>query len=92
MKASLIEIDHNVAPPLWYAILAGQRFWCQEAREMLISDGWMVLPGQGLPESHNLLIFPEHAWTVREGEVELVLREVVPAEQQGALPLADGLS
>ena len=77
MKATLIEIDAAVAPPLWYAAHAGQRLWCREAREMITSEGWLVLPGQGLPESHNLLIFPEHAWVVQEGEVELVLH-VVP--------------
>ena len=89
MNATLIEIDHLVTPPLWYAAHSGQRFWCVEAREMLGSDGWLVLPGQGIPESHNLVVLPEHVWLVREGEVELVLREVVGTERQGALPLAD---
>ena len=89
MKATLIEIDAAVAPPLWYAAHAGQRLWCREAREMITSEGWLVLPGQGLPESHNLIIFQEHGWVVREAEVELVLREVVGTARQAHLPLAE---
>lgn len=88
MKASLIEIDTLVGPPLWYAHLAGRRLWCQEALELMGSDGWVVLPGQDIPDSQHRVIFPEHGWVCREGEVELVLRVVkVGGEKQKDLEL-----
>ncbi len=90
MRAVLIEVDHNVTPPCWYAGLAGQRLWCQEAREMIVSDGWLVLPGQGIAEGHNNVILAEHAWNVREGEVALLLVEVEPMARQPNLSLAGG--
>jgi hypothetical protein len=91
MHASLIEVDYNLAPHLWYAGLAGRRLWCQEARELMGSDGWLVLPGQGLPD-YCQLIFPEHGWVVREGAVELVLQELVGVARQSCLPLGERLS
>ena len=91
MRAMLIEVDHNVAPPSWYAGLAGQRLWCQEAREMIVSEGWLVLPGQGIAEGHNNVILAEHAWSVREGEVALLLVEVEPIAQLAKLSLDGGV-
>ena len=87
MKAVLIEIDRAVIPPMWYATYAGARLWCQPARELMGDDGWVVLPGQGVPESLHNVIFSEHAWQVREGEVELLLVEIEPSRRQGGLPL-----
>jgi hypothetical protein len=48
-------------------------------------EGWLVLPGQGVSgcDVHECIAL-EHAWQVREGEVELVLREVTsPVTQPG---------
>ena len=78
MKATLIEIDRAVPPGYWYAGLAGQRLWAAEGRECLVADCWKVVPGQGIADSGTGVIWAEHAWTVREGEVETVLIEVEP--------------
>ena len=40
-----------------------------------------------MPESLHNVIFSEHAWQVREGEVELLLVEIEPSRRQGGLPL-----
>jgi hypothetical protein len=92
MKASLIEIDTLVGPPLWYAHLGGRRLWCQEALELMGSDGWIVLPGQDIPDSQHRCIFPEHGWVVREGDVDLVLKvRTVSEEKQKELGLGERL-
>ncbi len=57
--------------------LAGQRLWAQEGRECAVGDCWLILPGQGVASHPEPVIFSEHAWQVREGEVELRLH-VVP--------------
>ena len=62
---------------LLYSILAGQRLWAQEGRECVVGDCWLILPGQGVASHPEPVIFSEHAWQVREGEVELRLH-VVP--------------
>lgn len=92
MQATLIEVDGLVPERLWYASLAGRRLWCRAAREMICDDGWLVMPGQGIggEDLHNAVIFAEHAWEVRQGEVELVLMEIEPMARQGDLPLAAG--
>ena len=92
MRATLIEVDGLVPERLWYASLAGRRLWCRAAREMICDDGWLVMPGQGVSgtELHNAVIFAEHAWEVRQGEVELVLVEIEPMARQGDLALAVG--
>ena len=78
MKATLIEIDGAVPPAYWYARYAGKRLWCTQARVAWGGECWLAVPGQGIPEHPDSLIFSEHAWQVREGEVELVLLEIEP--------------
>ena len=77
MRATLIEVDAACPPGYWYSILAGQRLWAQEGRECAVGDCWLILPGQGVKSHPEPVIFSEHAWKVREGEVELRLH-VVP--------------
>ena len=90
MRATLIEVDLLVPERLWYAPYAGQRLWCRAAREMIRDDNWLVMPGQGVSgtELHHAIIFSEHAWEVRQGEVELVLVEIEPKARQGDLALS----
>jgi hypothetical protein len=73
MRATLIEVDAACPPGYWYSTLAGQRLWAQEGRGFR----WLILPGQGVASHPEPVIFSEHAWQVREGEVELRLH-VVP--------------
>ena len=77
MRATLIEVDAACPPGYWYSILAGQRLWAQEGRECAVADCWLILPGQGVDHHPEPVVFLEHAWSVREGEVELRLH-VVP--------------
>ena len=87
MKATLIEIDAATPPGYWYALLAGQRLWAQEGRECAVADCWLILPGQGVEHHPEPVVFSEHAWSVREGEVELRLHEVVACATQPGLAL-----
>lgn len=89
MRATLIEVDGLVPERLWYAPLVGRRLWCQAAREMVRDDGWLVMPGQGVggDDPYSAVIFAEHAWEIRQGEVELMLVEIEPTVRQGDLPL-----
>ena len=82
MMATLVEIDHACPPQYWYARYAGQRLWCRPAREAPVSSCWVVVPGQGVTEHPDNVIFPEHAWQVRDGEVETVLIEIEPRSRQ----------
>lgn len=83
MRASLIEIDLNPPRDAWYSQYPGRRLWCQAEIQLNGDREWIVLPGQGLDRQYvTLVILPEHGWVVREGEVELVLREVAPEAQQ----------
>lgn len=88
MRATLIELDTLVPAGAWYAPYRGRRLWCQAARELMGQEGWLVLPGQGVSgcDVHECIAL-EHAWQVREGEVELSLVEVTAAARQGALGL-----
>jgi len=75
MKATLIEIDCGIAHRFWYARHPGLRLWARQVN----GDLWHVMPGQANPvtgDSSNLLVDLEHAWQVREGDVELRLIEV----------------
>ncbi len=72
--ATLIEIDPLCPPGYWYARLAGKRLWARPGNECDERDCWIVLPGQDT--TANLVILAEHAWTVREAEVEIRLVEV----------------
>lgn len=92
MRATLIEVDGLVPERLWYAPLAGRRLWCQAAREMVRDDGWLVMPGQGVggDDPYSAVIFAEHAWEIRQGEVELMLVEIEPTARPGDLALAAG--
>jgi len=90
MHATLIEIDATCPPGYWYASLAGQRLWAQAVRECEMEDCWLILPGQGVPWCSVPVVFAEHAWQVREGEVELRLHEVPGSTQQVGLPMGVG--
>ena len=78
MRATQIEIDAACPPAYWYHHLAGRRLWCTPGRETLTGDCWKVVPGQGIADSGTGVIWAEHAWQVREGEVALVLLEIEP--------------
>ena len=86
-KATLIEIDHGAPEPRWYARHPGLRLWARQVSgdvygESTESPLWRVMPGQAVPvteNSSNLLVDSEHAWQVREGEVELRLMEIPDA-------------
>ena len=90
MRATQIEIDAACPPAYWYAALAGQRLWAQEGRECAVADCWLILPGQGVPSHPEPVVFAEHAWVIREGEVELRLHVVPGSTQQAWLPMGVG--
>lgn len=83
--ATLIEVDHLVPERLWYARYGGRQFWCQAQQELISSEGWLLLPGQGVSgvEAEHAIIFEEHAWQLRQGVVALVLVEVEAAVSGG---------
>ena len=89
MKATLIEIDATCPPGQVYSDLAGRQFWAVSGTEVMEDDGcWCVLAGQGYRGlTGPLIVLAEHAWLVREGEVELVLREVTSPLTQPDLGL-----
>jgi hypothetical protein len=71
--ATLIEIDPGCPPGYWYAHLAGRRLWARPANEWEERDCWVILPGQEAPAGS--VILSEHAWTIREAEVDFRLVE-----------------
>jgi hypothetical protein len=83
MKATLIEIDCGAPEALWYARHPGLRLWAQKSYFLGRVLAWNVLPGQdalctcGINEP--LWVNLEHAWQVREGDVELRLIEIPSA-------------
>ena len=86
-KATLIEIDHGVPERRWYARHPGLRLWARQVNGDVYGEStdpplWRVMPGQAVPvtdDSSNLLVDLEHAWQVREGDVELRLIEIPDA-------------
>ncbi len=89
MKATLIEIDATCPPGLIYSDLAGRQFWAIPGTEVMEDDRcWCVLAGQGYRGMTGpLIVLAEHAWLVREGEVELRLVEVTSPVTQPDLGL-----
>jgi hypothetical protein len=87
MKATLIEIDCGIAHRFWYARHPGLRLWARQVNGDVYGEStdpplWRVMPGQANPvtgDSSNLLVDLEHAWQVREGDVELRLIEIPSA-------------
>lgn len=87
MHATLIEIDTCAPEPHWYARYPGLRLWCFGETQVRGDADWHVLRGQGLAEQQVdfwLSIHAEHAWVVREGEVELRLVECDAGPPEGA--------
>jgi hypothetical protein len=79
MKATLIEIDTVVPVNRWYASHPGLRLWATQEHGFSAQKMWHVLRGQQIPGvmlSERLWIALEHAWQVREGDVELRLMEI----------------
>lgn len=85
-RASLIEIEQGLPEVCWYARYGGLRLWVERTTAYIHgSPAWRVLPEQGIPwlvEAAGWLIEAEHAWEVRESEVEWILREVTPESRQ----------
>lgn len=85
MNATLIEIDICVPEPRWYGRHPGLRVWARKEYGTAWDLRWHVLPGQsvhGVVDSSNLWVDLEHAWQVREGEVELRLMEIQDGHDQ----------
>ena len=83
MKATLIEIDTVVPVNRWYASHPGLRLWANRARAVSGRLMWHAIRGQQIPGcmlSERLWIALEHAWQVREGDVELRLIEIPNAD------------
>jgi hypothetical protein len=80
MKATLIEIDQGIAGQRWYASHPGLRLWARQKYGIGIDPLWNVLPGQEVlgtyVNSERIWVDLEHAWQVREGDVELRLIEI----------------
>jgi len=80
MKATLIEIDQGAPESRWYAKHHGLRVWAVSVHAYYPGDSaWRLLPGQQVPDiapAVGLRVDADHAWTVREGEVELRLVEI----------------
>ncbi len=81
-KATLIEIDCGIAHPCWYARHPGLRLWARKVNGDVYGEStdqpiWHVLPGQAVSfitdDSSILRVDIDHAWQVREGDVELRL-------------------
>jgi hypothetical protein len=84
MKATLIEIVHDAPEPRWYARHPGLRLWARLYRNFGRYK-WKVLRGQQIPQNmfskkQRLIVDLEHAWQVREGDVELRLMEIPNAD------------
>jgi hypothetical protein len=82
MKATLIEIDTVVPVNRWYASHPGLRLWAMRENGYWGRKMWHALRGQQIPGvmlSERLWIALEHAWQVREGDVELRLIEIPDA-------------
>jgi hypothetical protein len=88
MKATLIEIDYGAVPePRWYASHPGLRLWANRDHGFSATPMWHVLRGQQIPGvdfSERLWVDLEHAWQVREGDVELRLIEIPNAAGQAS--------
>ena len=84
MKATLIEIDTVVPVNRWYSSHPGLRLWARKSYVIRPYrgrvPGWNVLPSQDAlckcVMSELLWVNLEHAWAVREGDVELRLIEI----------------
>lgn len=80
MKATLIEIDQGAPESRWYAKHHGLRVWAVSVHAYHPGDSaWRLLPGQQVPDiapEVGLRVDADHAWMVREGEVELRLVEI----------------
>ena len=79
MKAMLLEIDQGLVGRMWYCKHPRLRVWARPKHGTGESVRWGLLPGQTIPgevESQYLTVDLEHAWVVREGNVELRLVEI----------------
>lgn len=83
MRATLIEIvdkGHGIPDSWWYAKHPRLRVWAEKTQGVFCGQpAWRVIPGQEIPGENpmdGLWIDEEHAWSVREGEVELKLVEI----------------